>query len=102
MSVDVEAHPEKDNKIFAIGAVRSDSDATFNSACSPAKAVSVAAALNSFACEGRVLLGHNLKRHDIRLLREQIDPLKVRKLETLGGTARKDLLREILEKEGAW
>ncbi len=72
MSVDVEAHPEKDNKIFAIGAVRSDSDATFNSACSPAKAVSVAAALNSFACEGRVLLGHNLKRHDIRLLREQV------------------------------
>lgn len=39
---------------------------------------------------------------EIRLLREQIDPLNVRKLETLGGAARKDLLREILEKEGAW
>jgi glutaconate CoA-transferase subunit B len=38
---------------------------------------------------------------EIRLLREQIDPLNVRKLETLGGAARKDLLREILEKEGA-
>jgi acyl CoA:acetate/3-ketoacid CoA transferase beta subunit len=37
---------------------------------------------------------------EIRLLREQIDPLNVRKLEMLGGSARKDLLREILEREG--
>jgi glutaconate CoA-transferase subunit B len=33
---------------------------------------------------------------EIRLLREQIDPLGVRRLEMLGGGARKDLLREIL------
>lgn len=39
---------------------------------------------------------------ELRLLREVIDPLGVRKLETLGGSARKDLLREILEREGAW
>jgi acyl CoA:acetate/3-ketoacid CoA transferase beta subunit len=39
---------------------------------------------------------------EIRLLREQIDPLNVRKLEVLGGSARKDLLREILERENAW
>ena len=38
---------------------------------------------------------------EIRLLREEIDPLGVRKLELLGGAARKALLREILEKEGA-
>jgi glutaconate CoA-transferase, subunit B len=38
---------------------------------------------------------------EIRLLREEIDPLGVRKLETLGGNARKDLLREILAREGA-
>lgn len=37
---------------------------------------------------------------EIRLLREEIDPLGVRKLETLGGSARKDLLRQILEQEG--
>jgi glutaconate CoA-transferase, subunit B len=36
---------------------------------------------------------------EVRLLREQIDPLGVRKLEMLGGSARKDLLREILTKE---
>ncbi len=36
---------------------------------------------------------------EIRLLREVIDPLGVRKLETLGGSARKDLLREILQRE---
>lgn len=37
---------------------------------------------------------------EIRLLREDIDPLNTRKLETLGGSARKDLLRSILEQEG--
>lgn len=37
---------------------------------------------------------------DVRLLREVIDPLSVRKLELLGGSARRDLLREILEQEG--
>jgi len=36
---------------------------------------------------------------DVRLLREEIDPLNTRKLETLGGGARKDLLRQILEQE---
>ena len=39
---------------------------------------------------------------EVRLLREQIDPLSVRKLEMLSGSARKDLLREILEREGAF
>lgn len=37
---------------------------------------------------------------DVRLLREAIDPLGVRRLELLGGVARKDALREILEREG--
>ena len=38
---------------------------------------------------------------DLRLLREEIDPLATRKLETLGGAARKDLLRAILRQEGS-
>lgn len=38
---------------------------------------------------------------EVRLLREEIDPLRVRKLELLGGQARKDLIRSILEQEGA-
>ncbi len=37
---------------------------------------------------------------ELRLLREVIDPLNVRKLEMLGGSARRDLLREILAHEG--
>jgi acyl CoA:acetate/3-ketoacid CoA transferase beta subunit len=37
---------------------------------------------------------------DIRLLREEIDPLGVRRLETLAGTARRDHLRDILIREG--
>ncbi|MBZ0294562.1 MAG: hypothetical protein K8L99_18505 [Anaerolineae bacterium] len=39
---------------------------------------------------------------ELRLLREEIDPLNVRKLETLGGAARKDLLRQILKAEDAF
>lgn len=38
---------------------------------------------------------------EIRLLREEIDPLGVRRLEMLGGSARKDLLRAILAAEQA-
>lgn len=38
---------------------------------------------------------------ELRLLREDIDPLGVRRLETLAGSARKDLLREILARENA-
>ena len=36
---------------------------------------------------------------DLRLLRQEIDPLNTRKLETLGGAARKELLRQILRRE---
>jgi acyl CoA:acetate/3-ketoacid CoA transferase beta subunit len=39
-------------------------------------------------------------REDLRLLRAEIDPLGVRRLETLAGTARRDHLREILAREG--
>jgi acyl CoA:acetate/3-ketoacid CoA transferase beta subunit len=38
---------------------------------------------------------------ELHLLRKAIDPLGVRKLEILGGAARKDLLRAILEAENA-
>ncbi len=37
---------------------------------------------------------------EVALLREQIDPLGIRKLELLGGQARKDLIRDILRREG--
>ncbi|MCU0482087.1 MAG: hypothetical protein MUE54_12890 [Anaerolineae bacterium] len=36
---------------------------------------------------------------EIRLLREVIDPLNIRKLETLGGAERKALLRQIIQQE---
>ncbi|MBN2303350.1 MAG: ketoacid-CoA transferase [Anaerolineae bacterium] len=38
---------------------------------------------------------------EVRLLREEIDPLGVRRLETLAGTARREHLRDILAQEGA-
>lgn len=39
-------------------------------------------------------------QEEVRLLREEIDPLNVRRLETLAGQARRDLLRDILRQEG--
>lgn len=39
-------------------------------------------------------------QEEVRLLREEIDPLGVRRLETLAGQARRDLLRDILRQEG--
>ena len=42
----------------------------------------------------------NRRQHEeVRLLREEIDPLGVRKLETLSGAQRKELIREILKRE---
>lgn len=47
-------------------------------------------------------LGETLppSQEDVRLLREEIDPLGVRRLETLAGQARRDHLRAILAAEG--
>jgi acyl CoA:acetate/3-ketoacid CoA transferase beta subunit len=39
--------------------------------------------------------------HELQLLRERIDPLGIRRLETLSGGARKRALREILEREAS-
>jgi hypothetical protein len=36
---------------------------------------------------------------EIRILREEIDPLGIRRLEALSGAVRRQLLREILKKE---
>lgn len=38
---------------------------------------------------------------ELRMLREEIDPLGVRRMETLSGSARRELLREILREEAA-
>ena len=38
-------------------------------------------------------------REEVRLLREEIDPLGIRRLELLGGAKRRGIMRDILEKE---
>ena len=37
--------------------------------------------------------------HELHLLREQIDPLGIRRLELLGGARRRQALRHILQQE---
>jgi glutaconate CoA-transferase subunit B len=39
---------------------------------------------------------------EVRMLREEIDPLNVRKMETYSGAQRKDLIREILQREKSY
>jgi len=38
-------------------------------------------------------------KEEIKILREKVDPLNIRKLEVLGGNKRADLLEDIIEKE---
>jgi hypothetical protein len=41
-------------------------------------------------------------KEELRLLREEIDPLGIRRLESLGGTERRQLIHEILQIENAY
>lgn len=41
-------------------------------------------------------------QEEVRMLREEIDPLNVRKMETLSGAQRKELIREILQREKSY
>jgi glutaconate CoA-transferase subunit B len=41
-------------------------------------------------------------QEEVRMLREEIDPLNVRKMETFSGAQRKELIREILQREKSY
>ncbi|MDQ8031703.1 MAG: hypothetical protein REJ50_06790 [Bordetella sp.] len=75
LSVDLEAYPGGDQRIFAIGAVRAGHADGFGRACSSASAPAVIAALNDFSQGSGGLVGHNVRRHDIPLMEAQLPQL---------------------------
>lgn len=83
LSVDVETNPADDNRIFLLGAVRSDDGRylTLNPRRSSAQEVRVR--LDELAQGSRFLVGHNLRRHDAAALRSQFPGLKLLSLPIL-------------------
>ncbi|MFA7504202.1 MAG: RecQ family ATP-dependent DNA helicase [Burkholderiaceae bacterium] len=75
VSVDVESNPVDDDRIFRVGAIRSDLETTLDLAVSRISHESVARRLNEFAVGADFVVGHNLRRHDLPLLTAQFPGL---------------------------
>lgn len=75
LSIDVESNPEKSNRIFKLGAARSDSDATLDLGTAHAPQRQVAHRLNQFAQDADLIVGHNVRRHDLPALEAQFPGL---------------------------
>ena len=71
LSIDVETDPAKDGRIFRIGAARSDSPDHLNLATARLPGAEVARQIDAIAAGARLLVGHNLRRHDLPALRRQ-------------------------------
>jgi ATP-dependent DNA helicase RecQ len=71
LSVDVETNPADGDRIFKIGAARSDTAAQLSLTLGRQPGASVVDALDALAAGARVLVGHNLRRHDLPQLRRQ-------------------------------
>lgn len=71
LSVDIETNPADGDRIFKIGAARSDVDAALSLSTGRLAAGEVVRRVNSIAQGAEFLLGHNLRRHDLPQLRRQ-------------------------------
>jgi ATP-dependent DNA helicase RecQ len=71
LSIDIETNPADGNRIFKIGAVRSDSDEVVAISTGRIAVDDVARSLDAVAAGARLLIGHNLRRHDLPQLRRQ-------------------------------
>jgi len=75
LSIDVESHPGEGNRIFRLAAVRSDREAIFDAPVPPGGREAVARRLNAYAAGAGILVGHNLRRHDVPALAAQLPGL---------------------------
>ncbi len=75
LSIDVESNPEKNNRIFKLGAARSDSDAPLDLDPVRTSRQHVTQRLNQFAQGADLIVGHNLRRHDLPALESQFPGL---------------------------
>ena len=71
LSIDIETDPAKGDRIFRIGAARSDSLDHLNLATGRQPTDEVTRQVDAVATGARVLVGHNLRRHDLPALRRQ-------------------------------
>ncbi|MFA7666232.1 MAG: RecQ family ATP-dependent DNA helicase, partial [Burkholderiaceae bacterium] len=80
LSVDVESDPGRADRIFRIGAVRSDREAALDVAVARSSRETVVRRLNEFAAGADIVAGHNLRRHDLPALVGQFSGLALREL----------------------
>lgn len=71
LALDIEVDPAHDNRIFKIGAVRSDTAEHLSLAVGKLDKAALVGQLDALSCAARVLVGHNLRRHDLPQLRRQ-------------------------------
>ncbi|WP_430407310.1 RecQ family ATP-dependent DNA helicase [Hydrogenophaga sp.] len=83
LSVDVETAPHEDNRIFKLGAVRSDGDRALTLSTTKLAATQVVHRVEEVAAGAKILLGHNLRRHDLVELRRQYPDLQCTSLPVL-------------------
>ena len=83
VSVDVETNPADDNRIFLIGAVRSDDGRDLAISVRRTSSQDARARLDELTQGSRFLVGHNLRRHDAEALGRQFSGLKLLSLPIL-------------------
>ena len=71
LSVDIEANPADGDRIFKIGAVRSDNDDVVSLSTGRFVRADVVRRMNAASTGAKLLVGHNLRRHDVPQLRRQ-------------------------------
>jgi len=71
LSVDIETNPANGDRIFKIGAVRSDGDGVVSLSTGRLDPVDVVRGVNAVSTGAKLLVGHNLRRHDVPQLRRQ-------------------------------
>jgi ATP-dependent DNA helicase RecQ len=76
LSVDVESNPADGDRIFKFGAARSDIDVAVNLSTNRLSGSDLARQTGDVAQGARLLVGHNIRRHDLPQLRRQYPGLK--------------------------
>ena len=71
LSVDIETNPADGDRIFKIGAVRSDNDGVVSLSTGRLEPADVVRRINAVSAGAKLLVGHNLRRHDVPQLRRQ-------------------------------
>jgi ATP-dependent DNA helicase RecQ len=85
-SIDIESNPADGDRIFKIGAVRSDAEVVVSLSTGRMVARDVVRRVDDAAQGARVLVGHNLRRHDVPLLRRQYPGSPSRQTLTTGSS----------------